>query len=295
MLYLPEKIRTRSLGSCICSVGHYAYFMNNQATGERIAADVEFIRKNGLDAYIQAEYKNYPDKAIIINEICGNLYIVDGNRHALAIYLARPETKIEDLNCIRFWNEGLELKGEGSYVNERPYTVYIPVETDTDLLKSSGISVSTINDYFKPGAPLTKEITASLGFDSILFRGESRGRCVSALGEDFRKTVLKTRSSKEDDMKYEILGNFNNWGDCNVLDSFRFDTGITMSFDLGDRFKVHVVNGNDWYGWESLNQDYPEGCFSAANDNYGGFNIYVSRPGRYRIIVDHGKVTISEA
>ena len=151
----------------------HRYFCINKGCKNIIFDHADYIVKKGLVSYLEREYKGNQEKNIIVNVINDSCYVVDGNKHLVAILLGlsgKEDPTFGDLEkkcpgLLRIWFEGSEN-------GNPPYDVYIPMTVNTDNIENVKVTV----DCFKPDKPQTKVITGSVKFDDPAFPEEDRGR-----------------------------------------------------------------------------------------------------------------------
>ncbi len=152
---------------------HDYYFRNNAAAADSIMEMIRYGKAEGMAALLKREYPDVNVKNIIVNVIAGRLYVVDGNRHCIALVALDPDITIEKLNVlhpgvVRIWEAGVE---EGKNSAENPYDVYIPMDVDASRISNARCGV----DYFKnPPAP-TRIIPSNFPYDSELLNEIDRG------------------------------------------------------------------------------------------------------------------------
>lgn len=168
------------------SPGHHHYFLTDPRAREEIIRARNDILAHGLPAYVLREYPPHGDKRIIINQIGGRFYVVDGNKHLVAMLLVQPNLRMADLGRIhsrlfRFWNRGIEDGGRQSV----PYEIYIPMHIDTSSIPNVKIGY----DFFKAVPQKTKIIPASIPFDSPKFSKVDQGRSLAETVSAFRSAA----------------------------------------------------------------------------------------------------------
>lgn len=179
-----------NLRSLIGSPGHHHYFLTDpHARGELLRAK-DYILAHGLPAYVLREYPPHREKRIIINQIGERFYVVDGNKHLVAMLLVNPNLCVGDLECtrsglFRFWNCGIE----DERIQNVPYDVYIPMHIDTSAIRNVKIGY----DFFKAVPPKTKIIPADTVFDGPEFSEIDKGRPLAEIVDDFRRVWLSER------------------------------------------------------------------------------------------------------
>lgn len=157
----------------ICgSPGHDEYFRSDFKAKQRILAFAEYAKIHGINAFLQREYPNPETKSIILNEIDGRLFCVDGNCHLVSLVIAKPDLTVGELlqyspEVVRFWHKGIE----GSKNTGAPYDVYIPYRIFTKKIPDVKCGI----DYSKSPYSRTKIIRANIPFDSELFLERERG------------------------------------------------------------------------------------------------------------------------
>lgn len=182
------------LQSMIGSPGHHHYFLTDPYARESLLLARDYIRVYGLSAYVLREYPPHGEKRIIINRIGKQFYVVDGNKHLVAMLLAYPDLRMEDLNRIssslfRIWNQGVEDEERQSV----PYEVYIPVHIDTSAIRNVKIGY----DFFKTVPQKTKIIPADIPFDSPRFSPIDKGRPLSETAAALRNACLPVSSAAD--------------------------------------------------------------------------------------------------
>lgn len=166
-----NSFNQQKIASICGAPGHDQYFCDDARIKKRIFTYADFICRNGITAFLNREYPEPDNKNIILNEIDGRLFCVDGNCHLVSLLIACPSLTIGDLRqyapkVIRFWNKGIEYNR-----NIYPYDIYIPYRINTDKIPSVRYGI----DYFKSHSEKVKIIPADIPFDSRLFLPLERG------------------------------------------------------------------------------------------------------------------------
>lgn len=167
-----QTLRRQTVAFICGSPGHDQYFRNNFEAKQRILAFAEYAGARGVDAFLRREYPNPETKNIIINEIDGRLFCVDGNCHLVSLLIANPGLTIDELlhyspKVVRFWRRGVEEGRNGG----KPYDVYIPYRIFTEKIPDVRYGIDTS----KPAGDKTKIIRGDIPFDSRLFLTQERG------------------------------------------------------------------------------------------------------------------------
>lgn len=157
------------------AVRHHRHFTEDEAARRRLESFRERIAVHGVKAFVDEEYPPGSGKAVIVNEIAGRGFLVDGNAHLVALVACVPDLTLTQLaelagrdDFIRIWREGWEPgSGQGE-----AYEVFIPSATDARLVP--GCYDGT--DGFKDPPQPTKIMPATVPFDSASFAPEDRGR-----------------------------------------------------------------------------------------------------------------------
>ena len=183
---LPRQLMDVWCRDLVGAVGHHWFFSHNAAAQERLSGFVRDIRRDGVDWFLREHYPRTGEKRVIVNQIGGRFYLVDGNAHMLALVLANPGIRFSGLvdavghgSFARFWRDGWE---EGSGQVE-PYETYIPFDTDTERLPSAREGY----DAFKPTPERIKIIPSNIPFDSPLLSERDRGRPLGETAEELER------------------------------------------------------------------------------------------------------------
>ncbi len=159
----------------ISSPGHDRHFCTDEACRDIIFEHADYIAQNGIINYLNKEYKNSGEKNIIINVIGETCYVVDGNKHLVAIMLSGFKNAHLTFGELEEYCPGLlRIWFEGSENGNAPYDVYIPVSVNTDRIE--GVRIT--KDYFKAGYPDTKVVSGALRFDDDCFDLDDRGKAL---------------------------------------------------------------------------------------------------------------------
>ena len=156
------------------AVRHDWFFKTDSAAQASIKELTELVKAQGADVMLAREYPDTGAKNIIVNIVDAKPYVIDGNRHCVALLMAEPELRFGELEklrpgILRIWQAGVE---EGKNTPDTAYDVYIPA--DVDISGIPGARRGT--DYFKnPPAP-TNIVPASFPADSELLSEADRGR-----------------------------------------------------------------------------------------------------------------------
>lgn len=160
------------------AVRHDWFFKTDSAAQESIKELTELVKAQGADVMLAREYPDTAAKNVIVNIVEGKPYVIDGNRHCVALLMAEPKLSFGELEklrpgLLRVWQAGVE---EGKNTPETAYDVYIPADVDISGIPGARRGM----DYFKnPPAP-TNIVPGSFPSDSELLPEADRGR---ALGE----------------------------------------------------------------------------------------------------------------
>lgn len=172
----------------ICGApGHHLFFCSDREIQNRIFEYVSFIQSKGERAFLAREYPDPNRKNIIINNIEGRLFCVDGNCHMVSLMIACPDLTLGKLrylvpDVVRFWTKGIEnWKNIG-----HPYDVYIPYHINTDRIPSVREGFDCFNGRFDK----VKIIPADIPFDSVLFSLPERGYPLFQTALSVLKTVM---------------------------------------------------------------------------------------------------------
>lgn len=157
--------------------GHHHYFTTHRETALSILAMADISRQQGLAQMLLWEYTNPRTKNIIVNNIDGQVFLVDGNRHCVAALLADPTLTFGDLEAarpgiLRIWQAGVEA---GRNTHENPYDVYIPADIDISRIPEARLGM----DYFKNPPTPTAIVPGSFRADSPLLSETDRGRLLA--------------------------------------------------------------------------------------------------------------------
>lgn len=169
-----QDILNSYLGNVCGSPGHDRYFKVNDKASDSIIEMIRYGRQYGISFLLHREYPDVSSKNIIINVINDKLYLVDGNRHCIALLMLKPDITIGEIDMfchgtVRIWFSGVE---EGKSTVDSPHEVYIPSNIDVSKLETVRSGV----DMFKEAHEKIHIIPASLPFDSDLFNWADKGR-----------------------------------------------------------------------------------------------------------------------
>lgn len=159
---------------CACGAPrHDYYFKKNDSVSCSILEMAHYGRRHGIQALLRREYPDTDTKNIIVNIIDDRIFVVDGNRHLVALLMVKPDLTFGELQnyrtgLVRIWFAGVE-EGKNSAVT--PYDVYIP-----DAVTISNIPKAHKGmDHFKnPPSPINI-VPANFRFDSNALTRIDRG------------------------------------------------------------------------------------------------------------------------
>ena len=170
-----DDVMAYKLMDAVSSPGHDHHFCTDEACKGIIFSHADYIAENGIVKYLEKEYKNCPEKNIIVNVIDDSCYVVDGNKHLIAIMLSSLKNANLTFGELESYCPGLlRVWFGGSENGNAPYDVYIPVGVNSDGIE--GVRIT--KDYFKEGHPETKVVSGTLKFDDPIFSPEDRGKAL---------------------------------------------------------------------------------------------------------------------
>ena len=159
---------------CSCGApGHDYYFKTNDSASCSIMEMAQYGRSHGILALLRREYPDTKAKNIIINIIEEQTFVVDGNRHLIALLIIKPSLTFAELNIyraglVRIWFAGVE---DGKNSASTPYDVYIPDKVSIGNIPGAHKGM----DYYKNPPTPTNIIPADFRFDSQKLNYIDRG------------------------------------------------------------------------------------------------------------------------
>ena len=159
---------------CACGAPrHDYYFRKDDSTSCSILELAQYGRCHGIQALLRREYPDTATKNIIVNIIDNQVFVVDGNRHLVALLMVKPDLTFGELNThhtglLRIWFAGVE---EGRNSAFMPYDVYIP---DAVTISNIPKAHKGVDRFKNPPSPINI-VPASFRFDSNTLTSIDRG------------------------------------------------------------------------------------------------------------------------